>query len=610
MSKEKKLKATIELKDKYTKPIQNVTKKTQIFSKVASKVKAVVIKADDKASKTIEKVVGRIKKLKSIKAPRFVIKAKDSASKVISKVKGSISKIKNLKTVQLAIKAKDNATNMLSKIHGKAKGIARNVYSITIKAKDLASGVIDKIKGKAKALGMVALGGATAGATVGVKGLAEEETQKITINRVIENSGKSKKQAKKATDNYYKYLADYANKTPFTTQEISGFGTKGMMMAKGNVKSAKNYTDMMANVKAFVGDMRTSQEVAEAFFSAQNGNMESLNNILGENYSSFDKAIEGIKKKQGGLVDEMSQTSGGLWSTILGKIANGAKNVVKVFGDSLKGGMSNFIGFIDSASSSMISFAERVGSLDFSALFKSFDISYMTNAIQPVVDLFNQFFTAIETKSPTTMAIMQILGTVWNTVWSGVGAVINAVKPIIEKIFNFIGEHGSEISNIVSGLGVIWNAVWSVIGVLLEGAWVVVKPILSLLLKTLDKLSTAIQKVGDWWKNMCDKINNNPIVATVKKVFTGDDGKKSTSKKGKRSAFGTREVRGNEIPFRLHDGERVLTKGEAKRLDKNQVNGVSITIKGLTVREEADIDKVATKLVKKLNQNRILMGGV
>lgn len=611
MASEKKLKATIQLIDKYTRPIQNVIKKTQFFSKVANKVKTVVLKADDKASKAIEKVIGRIKKLKSIKAPRFVIKAKDSASKVISKVKSSIDKIKNLKTVQLAIKAKDNATNMLSKIHGKAKGMAKNVYSITIKAKDMASGVIDKVKGKAKALGVIALGGVTAGATIGAKGLAEEETQKITINRVIANSGESKKQAKKATDDYYKYLADYANKTPFTTQEIAGFGTKGMMMAKGNVENAKNYTDMMANVKSFVGDMRTSQEVAEAFFSAQNGNMESLNNILGENYSSFDQAIEGIKQKQGGLVDEMSQTAGGLWSTILGKVANGAKNVVRVFGDSLKGGMSNFIGFIDSASENIINFAERVGSLDFSALFESFDMSCMTDAIQPVLEFWNDLFTSIETKSPTTMGIMQILGTVWNTVWTGIGVVLNAAKPLIENIFKFIGEHGEEISNIIKGFGVIWNAVWSVVGVLLKVAWAVVKPILSLLFKTLDKLSTAIQKVGDWWKNMCDKINNNPIVATVKKVFTGDDSKSSSkSKKGKKSAFGTRRVVGNDVPFRLHDGERILTKGESKRLDNQRLDGINITVNGLTVREEADIDKIATKLVKKINQNKILLGGV
>lgn len=99
---------------------------------------------------------------------------------------------------------------------------------------------------------------------------------------------------------------------------------------------------------------------------------------------------------------------------------------------------------------------------------------------------------------------------------------------------------------------------------------------------------------------------------TINKVTGGGSKSKSkgSSKKGKRSAFGTRRVVGNDIPYRLHDGEMVLTKGESKRLDDNKFNGVNITINGMTVREEADIDRVATKLVKKLNQNKVILGGV
>nr|MCM0168163.1 hypothetical protein [Paeniclostridium ghonii] len=77
----------------------------------------------------------------------------------------------------------------------------------------------------------------------------------------------------------------------------------------------------------------------------------------------------------------------------------------------------------------------------------------------------------------------------------------------------------------------------------------------------------------------------------------------------KKSAFGTRRVVGNDVPFRLHDGEQILTKGESKRLDNQRLDGINITVNGLTVREEADIDKIATKLVKKINQNKILLGG-
>ena len=46
------------------------------------------------------------------------------------------------------------------------------------------------------------------------------------------------------------------------------------------------------NVKAFVGNLRTETEVAEAFFSASNGNMDMLNNMLGTQYKTF----EALKK--------------------------------------------------------------------------------------------------------------------------------------------------------------------------------------------------------------------------------------------------------------------------------------------------------------------------
>ena len=84
----------------------------------------------------------------------------------------------------------------------------------------------------------------------------------------------------------------------------------------------------------------------------------------------------------------------------------------------------------------------------------------------------------------------------------------------------------------------------------------------------------------------------------------------NSTNEGKKSAWGTKRVVGNDVPYRLHDGERVLTRTEADRYDKGQnTQGVSITINGLTVREEADITKIANKLVQKINQNKMVYGG-
>lgn len=56
--------------------------------------------------------------------------------------------------------------------------------------------------------------------------------------------------------------------------------------------------------------------------------------------------------------------------------------------------------------------------------------------------------------------------------------------------------------------------------------------------------------------------------------------------------------------------EKVLTKRETDAYLKGQnTQGVNITINGLTVREEADINKIANKLVQKINQSKMVFGG-
>ena len=212
-STEKVLKAKIQAIDNFTKPMQKVISQTKAFQATAKAVKPLVLKAKDMASKVISKVKAQVDKFKATKFGQFVLKAKDMASKVLSKVNGTL------------------------------RAFAGKVWSATVSVKDKASSVLSSIQGKLTSLA----GGITIGVAVktGFNELANEQTEKLTINRVIQNSGKSKEEAKKSTDEFYKYLEDYANKTPFETSAVTQFGTKAMMMSKGNVDNAKNITDMM-----------------------------------------------------------------------------------------------------------------------------------------------------------------------------------------------------------------------------------------------------------------------------------------------------------------------------------------------------------------------------
>lgn len=548
-STEKVLKAKIQAIDNFTKPMQKVISQTKAFQATAKAVKP------------------------------LVLKAKDMASKVINKVKTQIDKFKNTKFGQFVLKVKDMASKVLTKINGTLKSFASKAWSATVSVKDKASSLLSSIQGK---LAKLALGATiTLAAKTGFNELANEQTQKLTINRVIQNSGKSKEEAKKSTDEFYKYLEEYANKTPFETSAVTQFGTKAMMMSKGNVGNAKELTSMMGNVKAFVGNLRTETEVAEAFFSASNGNMEMLNNMLGTQYKTFEEAKKGIAKNQGGLVEEMSTTLGGLLSTISGKVKNSLKGVTKVFADMLSGSMSGIIGFIDSISPKMVEFAEKV-----KVGFEAF------------------------AQSEQAGQYMQIFKTVGEVVFNAIKAVIDAVRPTVEAIFTFIGNHSEEISAIVQALGTVWGSVWKTVGTLLEGAWGICEPILSAIVKAVGKISGVVQDVCDWWNKMTELLKTpiNAVVNVAKKGASWVSDKLGLSEG--RNAFGSGRIARDGTVRTLHEGEKILTKQEANRYDKGQnTNSINVVVNGLTIREESDINKIASQLLKKINENKIVYGG-
>ena len=581
-SSEKVLKATIKLVDNFTRPMENAVRRTRELgnthrelAKRLGKPLNFLFKMDSRVHSYLNKIKAQYTRLKT--SFKDYIRVKIEANKAIATInilKRHFSALKKLKTFKAMVSLKDKVSGTLSKVTGKIKSFASKAWSATVSVKDKASSLLSSIQGKLSALALGAT--VTVGAKTGFNELASEQTQKLTINRVIQNSGASKEQAKKSTDEFYKYLEDYANKTPFETSAVTQFGTKAMMMSKGNVDNAKNITDMMGNVKAFVGDLRTETEVAEAFFSASNGNMDMLNNMLGTQYKTFEEAKKGIAKNQGGLVEEMSTTLGGLLSTISGKVKNSLKGVTKVFADMLSGSMSGIIGFIDNISPKMVEFAEKV-KVGFEAFAQS--------------EQANQY--------------MRIFKTVGETVFNAIKAVIDAVRPVVESIFAFIGQHSTEISTIIQALGTIWNSIWKQIGVILKGAWGICEPILSLLLGALSKVSGAVETICSAWNKMVNLLKKpiNTAINISKKIFGGGDSEGN-------NAFGSGRIARDGTVRTLHEGEKILTKQEANRYEKGQSSsGINIVVNGLTVREEADITKIANKLVQKINQNKMVYGG-
>ena len=130
-----------------------------------------------------------------------------------------------------------------------------------------------------------------------------------------------------------------------------------------------------------------------------------------------------------------------------------------------------------------------------------------------------------------------------------------------------------------------------------------------MLLRALSIVSGAVETICNWWNTLTELLKN-PIEGTVNIVkkgaeWVGDTFGLSIGRK----AFGSGRIARDGTLLTLHEGEKVLTKQEANRYEKGTNTGVNITINGLTVREESDINKIASQLLKKINENKIVYGG-
>ena len=526
----------------------------------------------DNVSNKIKPVLTAVEKAKKHSKIKFLTTLQDKASPKMKTIQRGLQVLKNTKA-NIRVDAV-NAKAKIEEIKGKLRGIKEKV--IPARVQDKASPILQGIKGKLMSLAAGVT--FTAVAKVALEGIGQEQTQKITINRVFENAGQTKKQAKKATDDYYKYLESYANKTPFSTASVAQFGTKAAMISKGDMAQAKEITALMGNTKAFVGDMRTEQEVAEAFFSASTGNMEMLNNMLGTQYKTFDEARKGIAKNQGGLVDEMSKTLPGALSTMQGVLQVGIKNIFKPFSSGIAGGFTKITQAIEVM-------APLIGS----------GLQSIITPLAPLGQMFNGFLDSIINKSPATMGIFSIFGTTIQTVFQMIGAVVQAVGPIVVKILQFIGQNAGVITSIIKALGTGWQLAWTIMGTALKLAWSIIKPPLDMLSQMLITVRGAVDALRDAWSRAMNFIKNNPITAKINKIFGGGD-------EGQGHASGLARVPYDNYPARLHQGEQVLSRREADEYRNNTSGGITFAklADTIIVREEADIDKIIRGINRKI----------
>lgn len=118
-------------------------------------------------------------------------------------------------------------------------------------------------------------------------------------------------------------------------------------------------------------------------------------------------------------------------------------------------------------------------------------------------------------------------------------------------------------------------------------------------IKATVKQMTQIQAETEWYNTMQalkGGSSSGAVDVWGSSINTGN---------GTGNAAGLSYVPYNDYVTRLHEGERVLTAAENRAYSQGN-GGVNVTVGSMTVREEADIDKIAAKLADEIEQRRRL----
>ena len=222
--------------------------------------------------------------------------------------------------------------------------------------------------------------------------------------------------------------------------------------------------------------------------------------------------------------------------------------------------------------------------------FTRFTVQILQNVLPAIQNLVENIIPAMTESSE--------FKDVFETLWNSAKAVIDAVRPTIQDIFTWLAEHSDELISIIKSLGNIWGAVWQEAGPLIQAAWKIIETSLNGVIKVIQTLVGWLDKAISLFRELGNASDNNYTKGLAEQSGNGH-------------AAGLNYVPYNNYPALLHQGETVLARRDADKWrsgDKNTPQ-VSIIMNGTVIREDADVNKVASQIVRKINQQRIITGG-
>lgn len=609
------LEAIIKLRDEISKPLKDVqkaldnTKKaTEPVSKELSKlqkiintVKPIMLAVKDKASPALQKAKKLIDKIMNTK---IMLAVKDKVSPTVNKIKGILKSVTS-KAWSAMLKARDKISPIVSKVQGALKGITNKVWKAMVTVKDKASSILNTIKTKLAVL--------AAGVTIAVKTVLDTTEATREFNSL---QGKLKGSTKQ---NGYK-------------QEASNKNARDVFSYTGDEMAAVN---VISNLQKMGLSQRQLDETVKSSIATWTAYGDSIP-IEGLTESITETAQVG--KITGNLADALNWTAGA--EDAFNKKLEATKTVqerAKLITDTLNSSYGKSKEAYDQANSAMIEYEKSVwdsqkaqaqlgmAMAPINTMINNTKTALL-NGLMPVIqeitpkvlDFGEKVKSAFEKfrKSEEANNLLQVFRGVFETVWNAAKAVIEAVSPTIKKIFNWIGDHAEQIKGIIQKLGNIWKNVWEAVGPILQAAWKILEPILSSFVDALDavlwvaeKLSGALNGVARAFKNIAQAFGRKD----VQKALNASNSVKTDPSYGaytqiKDRAMGQRVIPRDNTLINAHQGEMLLPARDVRQYKKNNGTQIINNFYGMTVTKTQDVTDIATEIVRKINQQRIIVG--
>lgn len=613
-----RLEAVIALRDEYSEKMEKIVNETKKARGQMAKLKP-VIDANDKVSAKISKIKRLVSGLNRLKS-MVKLDAKDNASKKANALR---KKLLKLKAKAIMLKVKDKASTIIGKVGSKLKAIVKRRWDAKVGLRDKATTGLNKIKSLLATLAAGVVIKAT------IQSGAQLEQQEIAMNHFmgVGNPGKSKVQIAKMSEEYMRGLRTNANATPYDTPEVIAAGTRALTISNGNTKAAMSMLKISEDMAA-ADPNKTLGDAIEAIADAKMGEFERLKEFgFKGSKEEFDKAGGDLMKMKsqdgktldqlfGGLANKQANTASGKFSTIIGNL----KTANQDFGKGLLEGVSpaltkirdkmqNLLGD-EKTQSQVKAFGQRFGN----GLLKGMDVisklgkvlsDGFSNALDnDQLNLFmgtlKKLFSTVSNDMPAIQGLIHAFGFIAGTAFNIVIFVLNILLSVFRVVFHTIATIVKAAMKVPDLFSKAWEKARQKVSSAVNSVKTVVKRCMGSISSAVNSVKSAINGFKSAWLSAKKKIESNPIVQKITEQRTNTtSGNKTKSGKGKK-AFGFRRVPRNDYPVRLHEGERVLTKNEANKLDGQLGGAITFNIEKVYVREENDIDRISSEFFRKI----------